>query len=220
MNRVALIIGVLLFIIYDVASAQKVIPYELKKQILNGETESKQGEWLFLAILEDVCYDSDKYGFTVNNGTLKKNRNQSFTTYEGESYHGYSCYRIKNDYSKLNVIDVEKGIIYVYERNFPPANITTCSLIKGKTGASNIEGHLIQYNSPIQEKRVVTKRRRCSYCDGKGSVKKYAGTQANMDNDIIYRCLECKELMHTYDKHIHQKCPYCIDGLIEETVLE
>lgn len=136
MNRmlnIITMIPLLLIAIVVESSAQTVIPFALKKQVVNGIVNNKNSEWLFLSISGGICYDSDKKGFTVNNGSLKKkSQNGEFTVYEGESYHGYCSYRIKNDYSKLNVIDIANNVVYVYERSIPPSGVVTCSRIKEK----------------------------------------------------------------------------------------
>lgn len=203
------------------SSAQTVIPFALKKQVINGIINDRSGEWLFLSLSGDVCYDSDNNGFTVNNGYLrKKDKNSEFTIYEGESYHGYCNYIIKNDYSKLNIVDIANNVIYVYEHCVPSSGVVTCGRIKEKRIKSTEKGLSPTVIERVPEKKIVTKREKCTYCNGKGSVKTYIGTMAYSDNGLTYWCSECNEIMHSYDKHFHQKCIYCTGGWREVSILE
>lgn len=216
-----MMVPLLLICIAVDSSAQTVIPFTLKKQVIHGIINDRNGEWLFLSLSGDICYDSDNNGFTVNNGYLKKKKRDSgFTIYEGESYHGYCSYIIKNDYSKLNVVDIANNTIYVYEQCIPPSGVVTCSRIKEKSTKDMERGLSPAEVRRVPDKKIVTKREKCTYCNGKGSVKTFIGTKAYNDSGLTYWCSECNEIMHSYDKHFHQKCIYCTGGWREVTILE
>lgn len=96
----------------------------------------------FITFIDNICYESDKKGMGVGHGSLTLNKSYSsntFSVYMGKSYWGdKASFKFNSDKSVLNVI-LDDGTIYVYKRSTPPANVTTCSLIKGKSsGGSSV----------------------------------------------------------------------------------
>lgn len=209
-----LLLSIVIMTIFNGISQTITIPFKLTKQVVNGKISSKPCEYLFLTIDQRVCYDSDRKGFTVGNGVLRQiSKGEKYTIYEGESFHGQSIYRLRNDFNKLNVEDINKGIIYVYERFDIPENISTSTCIRSTTPSHNSIGTASFIQSPQYDTFPLTtseprQRSRCSACGGTGSVKIFVGS-SNYSVDVTYKCNICNEIMHTYDKHIHQTCSSC-----------
>ena len=108
--------------------------YQLSKKIVNNVTYTNMAGGQFITFKGDRCYDSDRYGNSVENGELKLNESLSdnILIYIGPSYFGSTTsYRFNKDKSLLNVYTAN-GRIYVYKRSTPPSGINTCSLIKDK----------------------------------------------------------------------------------------
>lgn len=105
-------------------------------KVSNGDEDSGQ----FITFTKKGCYDSDREGYTVNNGNLTLfNTNAKFTTYYGESFWGMVKYRVSTDKSRINIVLDDIDRIYIYERSTPPNGIMTCSLIKKSTSTKNID---------------------------------------------------------------------------------
>lgn len=194
------------------------LSFKLIRQVTRGVVKDIPHEYLFLTINNKVCYDSDRNGYTVGNGTLKlKNKGEQYWVYEGESFYGQCVYRIRNDYSKLNVEDVGSGTIYIYESCIIPSSVSTCTRVKSTQELQNaivlpIANEPQNFTAFPSESR---QKKMCSACKGTGLTREFVGVSI-YSVDITYKCNVCNEIMHTYDKHIHQTCSACHGtGIIE-----
>lgn len=95
----------------------------------NKVSMAKEGLGQFITRNGDVCYESDKYGNTVGNGSLKLTvRQGNNVKYVGGSYYGFnSHFSFFDDKGVLNI--EANGFVYVYKRSTPPSGVTTCSFI-------------------------------------------------------------------------------------------
>lgn len=137
---------------YSLSSlAKETYYYKQTKIIKDGKVDTRVSGGQFISFLSDICYESDKKGYGVGHGTLSKDKSRStssITTYSGTSYWGNNTeFRFSQDLSKLNVC-LEDGTVYVYTRTTPPANQTTCSLIRQK-GSSGGGGGTPIVTQPI-----------------------------------------------------------------------
>lgn len=90
----------------------------------------------FVTFTNKGCYDSDKEGYSVNNGFLSYVfENDKFATYQGESYWGTAQYRVSFDKSRINVVLPDKILVYVRTRH--PSDQQTSSLIKQRKNNDN-----------------------------------------------------------------------------------
>lgn len=113
-------------------SAQETYYYQLIKKVHSNVVSTDVSGGQFITFINDLCFDSNKNGYSVGNGTLKLNPQAigSYKTYEGKSYWGEDAsFRFKFDLSILNVV-LDNGDVYVYKRTTPPTGVTTCSLIR------------------------------------------------------------------------------------------
>ncbi len=172
------------------------------KQILQVTPEGQHGKGdgsgQFITFNDKGCYDSDKDGYTVNNGFLKYvQKGNGILVYYGNSYWGKAYYYFKEDRSRLNVQIEESGEVYVYTKFIALAGVETSSKIKEKV--STVSFVISTYTPPILPditeeptlpKRTSTKCRNCNgtgicpFCGGKGWYE-------NIYNDHIYDCIEC-----------------------------
>lgn len=110
--------------------------------------DGKSGQ--FVTRTRQVCYDSDKDGCTVGNGSLKlKDQQGDISLYVGPSYYGNPTkYTFYNDKGILNIEDKD-GKVYVYKKTTAPSGRKTCSLIRAKTNNNNNSGSATGYVPPV-----------------------------------------------------------------------
>jgi len=105
--------------------AQKTYLYKRVMIVKNGAKTNKNDDAHYITFTDKGCYESDKDGFTTNNGFVKFTKNENnLHCYYGSCYFGTAHYYFSNDYSRLNV-RLDDAITYVYQRE-----------ITGKTTAS------------------------------------------------------------------------------------
>lgn len=108
--------------------------YRYTKSIINNVENTNVSGGQFITFDGKKCFESDKYGNNVGNGSMAYDAEVSRST-RLETYWG-SCYWSKNAHMKFSAdkslmnIETNTGKIYVYKRTTAPANITTCSLIR------------------------------------------------------------------------------------------
>jgi hypothetical protein len=106
--------------------------YKQTEVVTNGNRTAGDNSGQFIAFTKQgYCYDSNKNGQSVNNGSLKyMNQNpQGLHVYEGDTYWGNAAYYFNSDFTRLNV-RTANGITYVYVKETPPANALTSAKIK------------------------------------------------------------------------------------------
>lgn len=131
MNR-RIIISLLLLIAIGQSLNAQTYYYKYTKSIIKGKHDTNVNGGQFITFDGSKCFESDKYGNNVGNGTMAYDAENSkqLKTYWG------SCYWSKNAYMKFNAdksvmnIETNSGKIYVYKRATAPAGVTTCSLIR------------------------------------------------------------------------------------------
>lgn len=100
----------------------------------NGNSKTMDGKsGQFVTRTQKVCYDSDKDGCTVKNGSLKLTDQQgNISKYVGPSYYGSpTTYTFYDDKGILNIQDKD-GKVYVYKKTTAPQGCKTSSLIASK----------------------------------------------------------------------------------------
>lgn len=155
----------------------------------------------FITFKGNTCYESDKNGHSVCNGSLlfHPELSSDLLIYTGNCYFGNSSFRFKKDKSLLNVY-APSGWVYVYKRTTPPAGVETCSLIKSKqknSGSSNSGVGQPTYipvsvysdvptgntsvqrgntpSTPSKKWRTVTREEMCPQCYSTGKCSTCAG---------------------------------------------
>lgn len=184
----------------------------------------------FITFIDNICYESDKKGMGVGHGSLTLNKSYSsntFSVYMGKSYWGdKASFKFNSDKSVLNVI-LDDGTVYVYKRSTPPANVTTCSLIKGKSSSGSSVSPPVNNSGPgytppppmnsgsgtVPSKTLKTKEIRykedCPNCRGKGSIiqNTYPATFGINLPDVW--CSECGRYFSADVGHTHRQCNHC-----------
>lgn len=198
-----------------VTFAQTTICFVQTKQIENGHKQMGDRSVLFLSITSMGCYDSDKDGISVGNGFLKYvETKDGIKNYRGDSYWGDAIYRLRFDYSKLNVVDIQSGIIYVYEkRDFNEVASTTSSNIRKKSPSqsSNPEGQIVVVPTVNRNGHTddLNARTTCYVCKGTKREKYYITSAASSIVKKYEHCSECNEMMREYNLHRHRLCTVC-----------
>lgn len=138
MNKIAVILFVLILFGQNIDA--QTYYYQFTKSIIKGKSDTNVSGGQFITFDGKKCFESDKYGNNVGNGTMSYDSEVSTQT-GLETFWG-NCYWSKNGYMTFNAdrslmnIETNTGKIYVYKRATAPANVTTCSLIR-ETEQSN-----------------------------------------------------------------------------------
>jgi len=106
--------------------------YKQTEVVNNGNRTAGDNSGQFITFTKQgYCYDSNKDGQSVNNGSLKYiNQNpQGLHVYEGDTYWGKANYYFNGDFTRLN-IRTANGITYIYVKETPPASVLTSAKIK------------------------------------------------------------------------------------------
>ena len=227
------IICILICLVLNLGSlfAQDTYYYKLTKTVdpsKNASASVSGGQ--FITFIDNICYESDKKGMGVGHGSLTLNKSYSsntFSVYMGKSYWGdKASFKFNSDKSVLNVI-LDDGTVYVYKRSTPPANVTTCSLIKGKSSGGSSVSPPVNNSGPgytppppmnsgsgtVPSKTLKTKEIRykedCPNCRGKGSIiqNTYPATFGTNLPDVW--CSECGRYFSADVGHTHRQCNHC-----------
>lgn len=209
--------------------------YKLAKKVHNGIAITNVSGGQFITFMADICYESNKKGIGVGHGTLTRNSNFSnsqFKVYMGKSYWGSdAAFKFTSDLATLNVV-TESGDVYLYKRATPPANVTTCSLIRESSsggGGGSVGGYYpVQPNYPSGsgysplgatvtgnsssnngQSRRERKWRNCSLCHGKGTIVRdsHVSTYGMTDRQVY--CSQCGRSYYSSTGHSHVTCPTC-----------
>ncbi|MBR4919070.1 MAG: hypothetical protein IKZ56_13370 [Bacteroidales bacterium] len=212
------------------STAQTTYYYKLTKKKVNGVVSENVSGGQFITINKNVCYESDKEGFTVNHGRMdyKSTDENGIRLYVGGSYYGSnSILLFKSDYSSFN-IKTDKGDVYVYKRATPPSGVTTCSLIRKpaeKSGSSSSGSGFVPpvysqgypqtytspssssntYSTPSQSSTTTQSKKQCFACHGTGRVVKNDATC--WGSSTTKYCSECGQTVHC--SHYHTICTIC-----------
>ena len=211
--------------------------YRYTKSIIKGEVNTNVSGGQFITFDGKKCYESDRRGNNVGNGSLAYDAEVSRST-ELETYWG-SCYWSKNAHMKFNAdrslmnIETNAGKIYVYKRSTAPSGATTCSLIRKSenSGGSSVGGGGYVADYPVQpvgqqsgsgtststkqERKTDTcnpdrkekVRRTCAACNGKGPYEKNGSGWGTPK--YKKRCSVCGFEYWNSTTHLHISCPTC-----------
>lgn len=164
-----------------ISNAQRVEYYRWTKTYYkNGKIQAQNGNsGQFVTRTKNVCYDSDKHGYTVGNGSLHLvSQSGNTSKYAGPCYYGEECsYTFFDDKGILNISDFT-GNVYVYKRSSSPNGRTTCSLIASKRSSV---GSYIPSDNTVSSSRPNSRshssrtpqtrqRKRCTKCIGNPGV--------------------------------------------------
>jgi len=156
MNKNIIILAML--IVFGQSITAQTYYYRYTKSIVKGVEDKNVSGGQFITFDGKKCFESDKYGNNVGNGSMAYDAEVSKQT-GLETFWG-SCYRSKNAHMKFNAdrslmnIETNAGKIYVYKRATAPANVTTCSLIRkpepssGGGGGGYVPVNPVQSNYP------------------------------------------------------------------------
>ncbi len=228
MNKLRYLFVILALCCSNVIYSQTTYYYKLTKKIQDGVEYTNTAGGQFVSFINNICYDSDKYGISVGNGQLMLDDDYSNNskTYIGNSYFGNVVYRFKTDMSVLNVI-VNKNLIYVYKKTTPADNILTCSLIRKKETNSGISTSYAQHpmegilynnshnstkstnNSQNTVRQKTKVRKRCAYCSGKGErIQHESVSTFGLDGPRVH-CNICNQSWSYGTVHAHHRCNHC-----------
>lgn len=122
-----------MLIVFGQSITAQTYYYRYTKSIIKGVENKKVSGGQFITFDGKICFESDKYGHNVGNGSMAYDSEVSRQT--GLEVFWGSCYWSKNAHMKFNAdrslmnIETNAGKIYVYKRSQAPASVTTCSLI-------------------------------------------------------------------------------------------
>ena len=155
MNKNILILVML--IVFGQNITAQTYYYRYTKSIIMGVENKNVSGGQFITFDGKKCFESDKYGNNVGNGSMEYDAEVSRQT--GLNVFWGSCYWSKNAHMKFNAdkslmnIETNAGKVYVYKRAQAPANVTTCSLIRKQEpqggGNSGSGGYVAYPNQPI-----------------------------------------------------------------------
>lgn len=187
--------------------------YQQIKIVKNNVEKSGDNTGQFITFTPNACYDSDKKGYSVNNGVLKyTSRKGNIYSYSGSSYWGEAHYFVSLKRDRIN-IRVADGTVYVYERRTPPNGVNNSSKIRSKKNASSNASYPVlidvssNFSLPQNSKDASYKQVLCSFCNGSGKnpVCDYPPQFTGEVKSYQY-CPICKA---TKEVHSHGVCPSC-----------
>lgn len=207
--------------------------YKLIKKIEGESVYTNTAGGQFITFDNTVCFESDKYGYKVNESILHfdKERSKLYKIYIGVAYFGmHSKFKFTSDYRLLN-IETEDGRIYVYKRCQAPSSVTTCSLIRKRGSSSGNSGsyspsfpnngygggYVPNKNGSSSSSRIqnTTPSRKqptkhtCSLCNGQRRIVKNTYPSLYGQSDYQVKCNECGGYFMRSTGHTHITCPQC-----------
>lgn len=222
----------MLFLLTELSvTAQNTYYYKLTKKVKDDVTITNVSGGQFITFTDKACYESDKNGYSVQNGKLDyKYTDGGIKTYVGDSYWGsHSVFLFKNDLSALNV-KTSDGEAYVYKRAMPPANVTTCSLIRkntssiGSSGGNAGAGYSGMPSQPVINGRGGTSTtpikttpgrntptrvwHECGLCHGKRTIVRESSV-STYGKDTQWYCNQCGRNVWRSSGHSHVTCSQC-----------
>lgn len=212
----------------NVSNAKEIICYKLTE---SSNPAIKAGAIQFVSFIGDQCYESNKDGVSVKNGTMQKNSYQSkrnAIVYMGGCFCGTGAkFEFNSDKSILTVTAKNKKT-YKFRKIARPKGVVSSSLIRKHVDANIYEdnswnANTIPVNSyhptPEQNQRGgrTTNQRgsvsqhRCAYCNGTGKITKNDNAPSNFGIDKPKKqCATCGEWYNpNVFNHYHVRCGHC-----------
>jgi len=185
----------------------KVVTKDRKEQAGNN-----QGQ--FITFTNSGCYDSDKSGFSVNNGFLKFGKKTTDRTYySGDSYWGNAMYIFTENFNRLNILVETTGTTYVYVKATAPASAQTSALIKEtKPNTTATQGQPSSTMPPNMNMPPQQKQELCNRCGGSGQCPRPVAGKSYCSSGRVY-CTVCVngKVSNPYNGNI-SRCTAC-DGV-------
>ena len=183
--------------------------YKLSKVVSDGSTSAGNNSGIFVTFTSKGCYDSDKDGYTMNNGFqefLSKGVNGS--AYTGSSYYGHADYYFSPDYSLLNV-KTDRGMTFVYHRTASGGKEKSTYYVMANQGNGGSGGIALitpvldsgRGNSSGISTTTVSSKRKCIICCGNGRCTHCSGGTCG-------ECLGKGVIPCTYTTD-YMTCSYC-----------
>ena len=192
--------------------------YERTAIVEDGVRKSASGDGHFITFSKGsdgkgTCYDSDKNGYSENNGTLKHEATaRGVMSYYGNSYFGKAHYYFSTDYATLNIVSDNSDKTYVYAKKTAPAGVTKSS--RGRANASSssdVSSASPAYVPPVNSSMSPTKEK-CSNCFGRGyldeRIEYYPVSLVGNVTDHYRWCSKCGRSDYPH-KHVTPRCEVC-----------
>lgn len=177
-KEILLLLSLLLFEWGNGIFAQKTYLYKRVMIVKNGTKTNKYDDAHYITFTDKGCYESDKDGFTTNNGFVKFTKNENnMHCYYGSCSFGTAHYYFSNDYSRLNV-RLDDNITYVYQREL--SGKTTASRRPARSNSSSSSGSGVYVAPPP----VIN--------NGGGSIRSSSGNSNSHSSSIYQTCKYCK----------------------------
>lgn len=175
-KKLLLLLSLTLLVCSNGVLAQKTYLYKRVMIVKNGAKTNKNDDAHYITFTDKGCYESDKDGFTTNNGFVKFTKNENnLHCYYGSCSFGTAHYYFSNDYSRLNV-RIDDDITYVYQREL--SGKTTASRRVARSSSSN-GGGIYVASPPV----INT---------GGGSVGSGSSGSSSHSSSIYQTCKYCK----------------------------
>lgn len=198
------------FISFNISVCSQTYYYKIDRIIKNGVQQKNMNEGgQFITFTPKICYESDRNGYTVNNGKMDyKYTDNGVMVYLGNCYWGNVTCLVTNDYKKIN-IKISDNHIYVLERQIPPSNVLTSTYIKEKViDVPNPISVIVPTPDPVPVPSPLPNPKK------EKIQKPSSGTICHLCHGLK-KCWTCNGSKRMYNGLTgkYQKCPNCIDGL-------
>ena len=185
--------------------SQKTFLYKRVMIVKNGAKTNKNDDAHYITFTDKGCYESDKDGFTTNNGFIKFTKNENnLHCYYGNCSFGTAHYYFSNDYSRLNV-RLDNNVTYVYQRELSGKTTASRRTAHSNSSSGGVyvapppvinNGGSCGGNSNRSSSRSTSVYQTCKYCRGTGVCTSCKG--------------KCGEWKYTYlDNKSWIDCPGC-----------
>ena len=189
--------------------------YERTAIVEDGVRKSSSGDGHFITFSKGsdgkgTCYDSDKNGYSENNGTLRHEATaRGVMSYYGNSYFGKAHYYFSTDYATLNIVSDNGGKTYVYAKKTAPAGVTKSS--RSKENASSSSNGPV-YVPSVNSSTMGSTKEQCSNCFGRGhldeQIEYYPVSLVVRVTDCYRWCSQCGRSDYPH-RHVTPRCEVC-----------
>lgn len=210
MKRLILIIFLSLLPVL-ISSAQETHYYQLTSILINGVKKSPNtSSGIFVTFTKDICYDSDKDGFSAGKGKLKRvAEGEQSIKYQGNCHFGNAEYVVSKSRDLINVWSSD-GAVYIYTKSNPepstkksyygsivcdygygnPPNMIMIN--PNNTQTVNNPPVIIVDNSSRSGNSNSSNDLTCPVCHGSGKCSYCAGRGWTRSGSTIHDCIVCK----------------------------